>query len=544
MIRSGWKAVLNARLKELDGMNLASSDARAPLEAVFNVCHNANYGENPELTKFLAALAARHLARSNPSHGVIIASAYRNYCPVNTDSLPETHLRCIAALLYERNDYAKASELFEKCLCSEASDERTKFLLAYSYEGLGRERNHPEMISKAIAIVEPLTRSSEPAVAAEAHHCLGHLFLARAAVGTVAGDRREGIRRLESAARAYSGYISCFASAFAELGDYDRTISESTKIIDGRGWSLEGLGADDRETVLMEVKFYLAYAYSCRCAFEKAAQLFSEFQRTMERRGRNDACNHAKLFLLKNELKRMRLTEIYADSLQYFTSSLRAMAFVADTVGSHAVGKEKDRYLCIIRFLEKLNEFRRTGGAVLMQTVQLEAEHLVETLESEVPGLVRHPVVSLVDADSELTSKLLADDRLKQLLKDSLVNTIVPSADGQTEAVAPKGDFIIVVHRRLVDALPTIAAFARERYVLALVEDDAATMIWPKMRYHVCTNPKTAAQRVVLALAITLLKRFLIQDEYVFALAPCDDSPALRYQRPLESQMCFPAQIN
>lgn len=101
-----------------------------------------------------------------------------------------------------------------------------------------------------------------------------------------------------------------------------------------------------------------------------------------------------------------------------------------------------------------------------------------------------------------------------------------------------------MVDRRLVDSLPAIASVAGERYVVAFVVDDAATIWWPKIRFHICTDPKAAAQRIVLALAITLLKRFLIQDEYVFALSPCDDSPALRYQRPLESQMCLPAHVS
>jgi|SRR5579871_1201378 len=534
MATPNWRTHLKEELSKLPLANGNWTGRGQGLKNICELCDGAPQGARCEELKLIHALAARAYVVEDLSPSTSrdhYESVFLGYQPSDPKEVPAKYTTAAAALLYEHKSYSVAAQLFSRAIEAQPNDPRLKFLLAYTYEGLGRLDQNPGAIERGLSIIEDV--AADHLLAAEQLHCRGHLLLARASVGKTnrTRDRRHATQNLKQASDAFPGYLSCYTSSFAEIGYYELAIQRSEEALNRPVELFAPLERKQCETVRAEINFYLAYALSCTNDYDRAEKLLITFSDSMHQLKRQDAESHGHLFLIKNRLKRLRFSESNAKLLSDIHHGLKRLSFLHWS--RSAVLDEKSRYEMILEFLSALDQLAATNQEHLLGTTVGHALVVVEKLRGHLETLVQAPLVSLLSSDDNLLNRLrqqeLRHGQLPAGLMDNL-NLAAVQATGKPEI---SGDFVVLVADKLSQIHSVLSYIAANRFVIALVNNvDHDTTAWPRLRCFVTQGAGRAYQYMIIGMVTALIKRFLVADEYVFALSPCEESPALQYQKP------------
>lgn len=520
-------------LREVLKGELTGAKAVETLEEILELTS----GNVPTEKMALAGAIASKLLFDNPEYTgqEELSLRWKNYqCP-NSASLTRGEIFIAASLLYDREDYAKAIDLFKEFLKNSDtnSDEffQASMLTAYCYESLAKQKNETKYADAGLAVLDDLaTRlksqsgESQESRSAEILHARGHLHVARYMFSPERSkkDRQLGIEQLMQASRLNSAYTSCYTSVYSEVGDYLGTIEVSLEELEKQTYR-ERLAEADAETVEMEILFYVAHAYSCIAEYEKALQCFATFSDRMKSRGRDEAHAHGQLFTLKTHLKRSMLEDLSTSSIVKLRNQLGQISFPSRS--SQSVSDEAQRYEDVLDFLRCLVEHREyTSHTDNLDDLYEEGLQLIRKLAKTVKDVVPQAVVLLIaENPQDSISQEIAQDLLSYgwILSESPPSTELLSRKIYEEVVVIEGQQNEVC-ARILDSV------VREKFVITLSQ---AT---PQEQNGSCAsgNPQYLRRVLVISTAFSLCKRFMMQNRYIFALAPCEDSPALKYQKP------------
>jgi tetratricopeptide (TPR) repeat protein len=443
----------------------------------------------------------------------------------------EAQLPLVAKLLYDCGEYAAAIPFFERAVRSTQVDAETVLLAAYSHEHLARQTGDAEEVTAALNLLDEKRFRSFPEaeqLLAESLHLRGHLYLMKDQLeGRQAGAFSQlGTDLLRQAADLDPSYASCFTSSYAERGDYVRSISASLEVLRERPFDL--LAPHEANIVALEVLFYLSYGLLSIGEYERARLCLASFIEAVDRLEDDEARDHARLFMVKLELKRRIASDFSASELAGYYAELRALAFTSPL--SEPVAAETRRYERVIEFLMALVDVRdrleqsayeRDGGNLLFER----ARELIRTLVEERPSLLAGPVGVAIELAEDDAASSLASLRefapvCRQLstrpagfaaaLREAAEeHDVVAVWLASAQATVSVQDLLAVPGRSLIVHCPT------EETVAANVRADSA---------------EEFRDLVVAGCALSLAKRFLIDDEYIFGLTPCAQSPAVKFQ--------------
>ncbi len=477
------------------------------------------------------------------------------YSPFRAQGLGDRHALILAKLLFDRVENTAAIPFFERALRSAEASARTALLAAYNFERLGRERRDAHAIDQALAILaesrfKPL-RGSDDAVA-EVLHCSGHLYLLRAQVGgrVAGGYARRGSDLLRQAADLDPSYTSCFTSSFAEQGDYVGTIAASLEALQRRQFA--SLPVADAVTVALEVLFYLGYAFSCVGEYERARECFASFGHQAARMNEQEARDHARLFTVKLDLKKRLTSELTLPELQQFYQELRTLSFRSPL--SAPVGEETRRYERVLEFLLALVTARGHGvpgnqtltmigrrpsadlsGATVRSMTLADAfqrgREVIEQLERERPALTPSAICCVLVVDTKDGSADPAVLEVEELLREfehlwDVRSVRIERLVSELGRLSDQFDILGVwlTDARSVEVLRQAASLRR----CVVVHPVSSRKPIPG---HICTESNAAfLQVLVTGAALAMSKRFLLDDEYIFGLTPCVNSPATQFQ--------------
>jgi tetratricopeptide (TPR) repeat protein len=483
-----------------------------------------------EAKTIVEAVASRVIDQLAPTYDAQpLRAQWREFNFAQPNSLSAAHCLVVAKLLYERGEYEAAERYFVQHRNSCDASALAVLLSAYNLEQLGRQRidDAPLLEAESLLLREQdfLRRAGATGLEAERLHALGHVYAARACVsgGDTESFADRAIEKLGVAASMNAAYTSCYTSCFSELGDFVRTVTASFEAMSGSKLA-KSLEVKDAVTVLLEIIFYLGHALSGIGEHERALLCFDAFARRTSAEGLSEPRDHARLFRIKTELKRRRLTELSEHELESFYDELGELSFRARS--SLTVSDEKRRYEVVVQFLAQLVRYQASMGGPELDRAAVAARAVVDRLLSERPGIADAPAMTI------LYERALAPFAIE------IVSSMTPAVEViAVEALATSevelGDVVAAIADE--DAVEQVlSAFARERPVTLLNTGVAPT--GAKSRPYLVVDSEIEFRRVVeLSVALVLARRFLADDDYVYALVPCTESPALRYQQPTYS---------
>lgn len=468
----------------------------------------------------------------------------------NANALTVRQALIVANLLFDRGEHPMAVPYYARALSSHSIDAPNALLAAYNYEICARENDDLASVEAALVILEqPRTAefSGTGPLAVEAQHCRGHLYLHRnRLVGP--GNRgfaRHGIELLREASELDPSYTSCYTSAFAEDGNYVGTVEASLEALRRRHF--EALPVAAARTVGIEVLFYLGHAYLCLGEYELSRVCFSAFVDEAELLRQPEARDHGRLFKTKLDLKRRMTVEVTADQLGGYLRELRSLSFRSPL--SAPVGEEAVRYDKVVEFLRALvsarrrplNDFGRDSNRAALAPVVM-AEPLGPDFfasarvraDDTLRALVGRPVsrrelasgVILLGSEMQAATWSLIEGRLQEFATQWTVRRVVGAGLlAQLAAVVSDADVVGVAgldaeSTRLLRELPLAG-----RCLIVLADEE--------LPGHLAVpDPAAFSDMLTIGLALVAAKRFLLDDDYVFGIVPCIESPATRYQHP------------
>jgi tetratricopeptide (TPR) repeat protein len=472
----------------------------------------------------LAAVTSRMISAFEVDSDVPeeLRALWRRYDPDR--QRPGTFSQILAAgkLLYDRNDYERAVPFFRRYLESHADDFRSSLLLVYSLEAWGRIERMPEPLNEAVRVAESLLPREANHERAEVHHALGHAFIGLFLVSPdpQPGFRRTGIDHLRQAAELNAGYTSCYTSAFAEMEDYVRTINVSFEMLENRQRFRE-LPANSGETVEMEVVFYIAYAYLCIGEYDAALRCWRHFAARMRDAGRREAEDHARLFMIKTMLKRSLIDDLMPDELIALSEELKGLAFPSRS--AQPVAEEARRYEAVVSVLLSAARHRRDDSRDSWRHLVGDSMALLSKLDPTFFSPGSQPLLLVHDGVGE---KSFSQDHLMPLL--SWANSV--TVDELQEA-SRQHDLLGVLTS---EPLPTQALLTADEgfAFVAMLKDKSKEEYRYKSDSPVFYGDSSEVVSALYVMtALSLCRKFLIRNRYIFGLAPCVDSPALEYQR-------------
>lgn len=454
------------------------------------------------------------------------------------ESWTDQNLRNWAKILLDRREFVKSEILAEILLKKQhnllkgqtvlkESVFRDLMLWGYTAEGCAQNIRSNERLSVAIKYLtntveglisesKKITSENSPQVA-EIFHCLGHLHIAAAlhTTGQSPGFAINGIYYLGEAAKINNGYLSCYTSCHAELGDNRECLLASERILANN--RLSELAADEQNIVRAEINFYMAIAHLNLSEFANARKHFGVFRSYMENTS-FDAIRHAELFEAKTKLKSNRLTEMSSIELQKLVKDISSLEFTSQA--STSIQEEKVSTENALIFLSSL----LSDDGVSEKSVDVEllgdAKKFMKTLVLTDQDLVSSVCIRVFLSDSKkrknLTEKLEA--RLDEYFKrnnitDRFRSIAIEPTERKSIGNSAKCFFTVSLGGSLDES---------DRISL----DDFYKTGKNSFDYG------NAVSWIVVITAYYLLVRFICRDRYVFALAPCENSPALTYQQP------------
>jgi hypothetical protein len=463
--------------------------------------------------------------------------------PFKAAELSEAQALIVAKLLYDRSASQDAEPFFDRARGSHNATARTALLAAYNLERFGRLNRHAPSIDRALAILkEPdfdaLTDADQ--AAAELKHCTGHLNILRAQFAKTPGGgyAQLGSDLLRQAADMDPVYTSCYTSSFAERGDYVGTIEASLEALQRRQFAV--LPPRDSLVVALETIFYLAYALSCVGEYERARLCFAAFAERASDMGEYEARDHARLFMVKLDLKKRFSREISPYELSSYFQELRELSFRSPL--SIPVDEETRRYEDVLEFLMALpshldgSELSEPGDyhGVPCTTSYFEMSEAYQAgrialrrLTRERPNLSLESLGLLVSLGAEhaMTSvkECVAEFSMLWTVKPVAVKSELSRA--VIENARPFDVLGIWVHDRAdLNSALEVSEWLERTIPIYCQEPVAA------VNAMVTSSEEDFRQILTIGAALALSKRFLLDDEYIFGLTPCTDSPATRFQ--------------
>jgi hypothetical protein len=465
--------------------------------------------------------------------------------PFTPDQQTPAQALIVAKLLYERGDATDAEPFFSRVLQTSTATARTALLAAYNLERYGRQNRLLPVIGRALEIVrqpdfDSLVGADE--AAAEVKHCSGHLNILRAQFANrpASGYAELGSDLLRQAADMDPSYTSCYTSSFAERGDYVGTVEASLESLQRRQFAT----LDPRESVLvaLEVLFYLAYALSCVGEYERARVCFAAFAERASSMDEYEARDHARLFMVKLDLKKRFSREIMPHELRSYFQELRELSFRSPF--SIPVGEETRRYEDVLDFLMALPSqaanVSNTRDVKFQQEIPDNKEFdlteayqrgraVLRRLTHERPNLARQPLgllVALGTQEGEVAAyDCIAEFPMLWAVKIAHTRTELSRivADS-SEAFDVLG--IWVQDPAELDSAAEVLEWTRRTAPTYCAQHSTSP--------HLVMFDSDETFRGVLTVgaALALAKRFLLDDEYIFGLNPCIDSPAVKFQIP------------
>lgn len=465
--------------------------------------------------------------------------------PFMPDQQTPAQALIIAELLYERGDATDAEPFFNRVLQSNTATARTALLAAYNLERYGRQNRLLPVIERALEIVkqpdfDSLVGADE--ATAEVRHCSGHLNILRAQFANrpASGYAELGSDSLRQAADMDPSYTSCYTSSFAERGDYVGTVEASLEALQRRQFAT----LDPRESVVvaLEVLFYLAYALSCVGEYERARVCFAAFAERASSMDEYEARDHARLFMVKLDLKKRFSREIMPHELRSYFQELRELSFRSPF--SIPVGEETRRYEDVLDFLMALpSQAANISSLATDNTLKGAPENrdlnlteayqrgraVLRRLIQERPNLSHQPLGLLVALGNQ-ECEVAANDCIAEFPMLWVVKVAHTRAElsrivaDSIEAFDVLG--IWVQDPAELDSAAEVTEWTGRTVPIYCVRHSAPTNLM------ISDTDEIFRRVLIVGAALALAKRFLLDDEYIFGLNPCIDSPAIKFQVP------------
>ncbi len=434
---------------------------------------------------------------------------------------PEAAYAC-AQLLFDAARHRDALPFFDRALDHHVTAP-TVLLACWNLEVLARENRSLEMAERALDYLNSRFAGvlSEPEYQAEVAHLSGHFLLlkGRFAPTETLGYEALGVHQLSKAAKLDPSYSSCFASSFAEYGDFLGSIEACLEIINRR--SFDTLTLRDSTLVQLEVLFYLGYSLMAVGELERSRMCFSTFAEVTARLGLNEARDHARLFLVKLQLKQRSLLDFGTLELEKAYRELRALSFSAAL--SIPVGEECLRYEQMVKLLVTLAAARARGKLAQGELARLggDALELLSNLSTQRPDLLAG-VRALVGG----TSLDKGAERVVSVIRQRLRG--IPHL--VIDHYQPASPLLRNISKGFSFLLYRVEEFSSETFTTmsSNVIPFAETTEWNDD----VPTPEASIDMLLVGLAVVAIKRFWTQDQYVFGLVPCLESPATKFQHP------------
>jgi len=448
-------------------------------------------------------------------------------------SLSDPQRLLVARLLYDCGQYAAAIPFFEQAVRSTQISAEMVLLAAYNFEHLGRQTGDAGDVAAALELLDDDRFRTFPhaeQMLAESLHLRGHLYLMQDQLaGRHAGGFSQlGTDLLRQAADLDPSYASCFTSSYAERGDYVRSISASLEVLRDRPFGL--LAPYEATIVALEVLFYLSYGLLSVGEYERARLCLASFIEAVDRLEDDEARDHARLFMVKLELKRRFASDFSTSELAGYYAEIRALAFSSPL--SEPVAAETRRYERVLEFLMALVGLRDrlagspstddSGSDLLFER----ARALIRTLVDERPSLLASPVGAVIEVvNGEASSPTL--DGLEEF--DAVCRRLVTPPAG-----------LAGILRQIADEHDVVGVWIDSEGLAASVQDrltlpGRSIIVHSPGQDSLPTNVQADGAAdfrdlLIAGCALSLAKRFLIDDEYIFGLTPCTQSPAVKFQ--------------
>lgn len=461
------------------------------------------------------ALMSRVVDDATSHHGLQADFAYGDYWRYFDVSILHeagrlTHGQAFAAaqLLFDAARHDDALVFFDRCL--EGQPTPAEVLLAcYNLEVLGRNTRSLDLVERAIELLEKRYAHllADADFESERHHLSGHLYLLRGRFMPTEslGYEQIGVARLASAARSDSAYIGCYASSMAECGDFLGTITTCLDIL--RFEVYQGLSSEDAEIVALEVVFYLAYSLMAIGELERARQCFDCFAEATSRRNFLEARDHARLFLVKLDLKRRSLLRTEPRHLSAAFAELRSLSFNAAL--SHPMELETRRFERVVEFLQEIV----AASTRAQEGLGPKAITTIDELSRARPGLLQGlEVVIVAYGDTQDGANALSS-----VLAEGLAASGVDSP----QVIRPDDPEVLgtVASRQAIVILCTPTADGDVRFGFA---DNRSSSL----------SLEEVTEACLMCAALVGVRRYLDEDQYVFGMVPCQESPATKFQHP------------
>lgn len=440
---------------------------------------------------------------------------YFDVSAIDRPQLSRSRAAVAAQILFDAGRNEEAIFFFDICLEEDPSAEEI-LLACYNLEVLGRRLRSIDLVERSLQLLESgrLTALSDDRFTGEYEHLTGHLLLLRGRfLPTEAlGYEYLGVSRLASAARKDGAYIGCYTSSMAEYGDFLGTIGVCLDTLKHDAFhDLVGL---DRTLVALEVLFYLAYSLMAIGELERARQCFDSFARSVSDLELNEARDHARLFLVKLDLKRRSLATTESRHLRAAHNNLQSLSFKAAL--SQPMAAECQRYMNLVSFLNDLTSYRDSPGQPQSALTKLSssASALVVELVGVRPTLLQTANLQIIAYEGALEEARRLIEMIRMTLPEGCLassSVVDARSSGALEAID-------------IEQAVTLIAEVKDPSVgtsFSLVEDPDHDL-----------DRETALALATVILGIVASRRYLSEDEYIFGMVPCLESPAIKFQHP------------
>jgi len=435
----------------------------------------------------------------------------------------DTALTC-AQLLWDAGRHSEAVDFFNRVLQGQPTAPAV-ILACWNLEVLARQGESLEIVERALDLLTSRFKRilDDPQYQAEVAHLSGHLTLLRGrfSKNESLGYEKLGVQRLAHAASLWSAYSACYASSFAEYGDFLASIEACLELIRSRPF--DDLPKRDARIVELEILFYLAYGLMAAGEIERARMCFRTFSSVSGQLGLNEARDHARLFIVKLDLKGRSLLDLHDYELEKAYGELRSLSFAATL--SLPVGEECLRYESILQLLIALTRARR----------------MPQISESDIQQLGQRSV--------EILKQL---QRARRGILDGIRVRIGPAnrypdaVDAVIAYIRKRTDVagVLPVERYAAPDIPSFRGGESPNSILMwgvgdLQQEAAATMATDIIPFAASESlvggipqVESAVDLLLISLTVIGIRRFWAEDRYVFGLVPCLESPATKFQHP------------
>jgi tetratricopeptide (TPR) repeat protein len=435
----------------------------------------------------------------------------------------DTALTC-AQLLWDGGRHLEAVNFFDRVL--EGQPTASAVILAcWNMEVLARQQESIQIVERALDLLTSRFKRilDDSQYEAEVAHLSGHLLLLRGrfSKNESLGYEKLGVQRLAYATSLWSAYSACYASSFAEYGDFLASVETCLELIRSRPF--DDLPKRDARIVELEILFYLAYGLMAAGEIERARMCFRTFSSVSGQLGFNEARDHARLFLFKLDLKGRSLLELHDYELEKAYEELRSLSFAATL--SLPVSEECIRYESILLFLLALTRARgipQISESIIQQLGQRSVE-ILNQLQLARKGILDGIQVRVGPAN----------------LYPEAVDNVIASIHIRTDAV---GD--LQIERYAAPDIPNFRGGESQNSILMwgvaeLQHEAAATMAMDIIPFAASEaliegvpQIASAVDLLLISLAVIGIRRFWAEDRYVFGLVPCLESPSTKFQHP------------